>query len=50
MNDPQEHEWDDEGCCARCGFDGTEWWWWKHQTYEGKAQPEAKMPPCKEAA
>lgn len=42
------HEWDDDGCCIHCGFDGAEWHWWKHSTYEGRAQPEARMPLCKE--
>ena len=42
-----EHDFDAEGVCALCGFDGAEWWHWRHQTYEGRAQPEAKQPPCK---
>lgn len=42
------HEWDDDGCCVHCGFDGAEWEWWKKETYEGRAQPEAEMPPCVE--
>lgn len=41
------HDFDDDGCCVKCGFDGAEWHWWKHSTYEGKAQTEAKMPRCK---
>ncbi len=44
----RHHEWDDDGVCIYCGFDGAEWHWWKHSTYEGRAQPEAKQPPCKE--
>lgn len=43
---PQRHEWDDDACCIHCGFDGAEWHWWRHHTYEGKSQPEARMPPC----
>ena len=43
----RDHEWDDDGCCIHCGFDGAEWHWWRHSTYEGRAQPEAKRPPCK---
>lgn len=27
-------------------FDGAEWYWWKHSTYEGRAQPEARQPLC----
>ena len=41
------HVWDDDACCERCGFDGAEWYWWKHHTYEGKASDEKQMPPCK---
>ena len=44
----RHHEWDDDGCCVHCGFDGAEWHWWKHSTYEGRAQPEARQPLCKE--
>lgn len=40
------HEWDDDAVCIHCGFDGAEWHHWKHNTYEGKAQPEAKPPLC----
>ena len=50
MNESEEihgrHEFDDDGCCIHCGFDGAEWHWWKHSTYEGKAQPNAKRPQC----
>lgn len=41
----QSHEWDDDGCCKYCGFDGAEWWHWKHNTYEGKAS-DLKQPKC----
>ena len=44
----RRHEWDDDGCCVHCNFDGAEWHWWKHSTYEGRAQPDAKEPLCKE--
>lgn len=44
---PPQHEWDDDGCCIQCGFDGAEWHWWKHSTYEGRAKPDAKQPPCR---
>lgn len=44
----RHHEWDHEGCCIYCDFDGAEWHWWKHSTYEGRAQPEARQPQCKE--
>lgn len=41
-----QHDFDDDAVCTKCGFDGAEWWHWKHMTYEGKAQPEAKQPLC----
>lgn len=40
------HEFDDDAVCIHCGFDSAEWHHWKHHTYEGKAQPEAKPPLC----
>ncbi len=43
-----EHDFDEDAVCRKCGFDGAEWHWWKHSTYEGRAQPEAKQPPCKD--
>ena len=43
------HDFDDDGCCVKCGFDGAEWHWWKRHTYEGKAHPEARMPLCNDA-
>ena len=43
---PLQHEWDDDGCCIHCGFDGAEWSWWKRNTYEGRAS-DAKQPACK---
>ena len=42
-----QHEYDEDGCCVKCGFDGAEWHWWRYHTYEGKAHPEAKPPLCK---
>lgn len=42
------HDWDEDGCCIHCNFDGVEWHHWKHNTYEGRAQPDAKMPLCKQ--
>jgi hypothetical protein len=42
----RHHEWDDDGCCLHCNFDGAEWHWWKNSTYEGRAQPYAKQPLC----
>jgi hypothetical protein len=44
----RQHEWDDDGCCTHCGFDGAEWNWWRFSTYEGRAQPHAKRPPCRD--
>lgn len=49
VNQPKGHEFDDDAVCIHCGFDGAEWHHWKHHTYEGKAQPEAKPPLCKRA-
>lgn len=40
------HEWDDDGCCVHCGFDGAEYWWWRRDTYEGRAMA-TEMPKCK---
>lgn len=40
------HDFDEDAVCRKCGFDGAEWWHWKHMTYEGKAQPEARQPAC----
>lgn len=40
-----EHHWDDDCICLNCGFDGAEWWHWKHMTYEGKAST-LKQPLC----
>jgi hypothetical protein len=39
------HRLDEDGVCTRCGFDGAEWHFWKHHTYEGRAS-DAKSPPC----
>lgn len=44
----RRHEYDDDGCCIHCGFDGAEWWHWKRNTYEGQGsdleQPECTAP------
>jgi hypothetical protein len=40
------HDFDEDGCCTKCGFDGAEWHHWKHSTWEGRAQPDAKPPRC----
>jgi hypothetical protein len=42
-----KHDFDEDAVCVHCGFDGAEWWHWKHQTYEGKAS-DAKQPSCTE--
>lgn len=39
------HEFDHDAICIHCGFDGAEWWHWKHNTYEGRAS-DAKQPAC----
>jgi len=41
----KQHDFDDDGCCTKCGFDGAEWHWWKHDTYEGRAS-DLTMPKC----
>lgn len=45
MNDFQ-HLFDSDGVCIHCNFDGAEWHHWKHNTYEGRAATNTKMPPC----
>lgn len=40
------HDFDDDACCIHCGFDGAEWHHWRHNTWEGRAQPEARQPEC----
>ena len=40
------HDFDDDACCIHCGFDGAEWHQWRHNTWEGRAQPEARQPLC----
>ncbi len=40
-----KHQYDEDACCIKCGFDGAEWSHWKHHTYEGKASDE-KYPIC----
>lgn len=46
----RHHEWDDDGCCVRCGFDGAEWRDWVMRVYcaMGWKEREARMPPCEE--
>lgn len=39
------HKFDEDAICEYCGFDGAEWWHWKHNTYEGKSS-DAKQPEC----
>lgn len=39
------HEFDDDGCCVRCGFDASEWSWWRYATREGMAM-KTPMPHC----
>lgn len=41
------HEFDDECACIHCGFDGAEWYWWRHNTYEGQASDDDSQPDCK---
>lgn len=48
MNAAPLHDFDDDGCCVHCNFDGAEFHWWKHSTYEGRAQPDARQPHCTE--
>lgn len=33
------HEWDDDGCCERCGFDGAEAHWLRSQTHPDDRGP-----------
>lgn len=39
------HDWDEEAICTKCGFDGAEWDYWRHHTYEGRAS-DAPLPSC----
>lgn len=50
MKQHAPHEWDDDGCCVHCGFDGAEHAHWRANTYEGRAAPEEKrrLPPCRD--
>jgi hypothetical protein len=34
------HEWDDDGCCEHCGFDGAEAHWLRSRTH-----PDDREPP-----
>jgi len=43
----KQHAYDIDCTCVVCGFDGAEFHWWKHHTYEGKASPDIKEPECK---
>lgn len=42
----KRHIYDEDGTCLICGFDGAEFHWWKHHTYEGKASQNVKEPDC----
>lgn len=49
----KHHDWDEDGCCYHCGFDGAEWHHWKTQTYEGRAlagvdsgENKMRIPEC----
>lgn len=41
----REHEWDEDGVCIHCGFDGAEHYWWKSSTAEGRAM-KTPEPAC----
>jgi len=40
-----KHEWNEDAVCRHCGFDGAEFWHWKHNTYEGRAS-DMTQPEC----
>jgi predicted alpha/beta-fold hydrolase len=42
------HDFDDDAVCKRCGFDGAEWYHWRHSTHEGVAS-ESLIPICRAA-
>ena len=44
---PFPHLFNSDGVCVKCGFDGADWRWWKHSTYEGRAS-HAKQPMCEQ--
>jgi hypothetical protein len=37
------HEYDDDSCCIRCGFDGAEWW---HLERMKPKQDREREPAC----
>lgn len=39
------HTYNNNGTCTRCGFDATEWRWWRYNTAEGINSTE-KIPQC----
>lgn len=39
------HDFDDDGVCTRCGFDGAEYIHWKKYTAEGRSSG-AEAPSC----
>ena len=39
------HDFDDDGVCTRCGFDGAEYIHWKKYTAEGRSSG-AEVPSC----
>lgn len=39
------HDYDEDGICRHCGFDGAEWHWWRYNTHEGKAM-QTPPPKC----
>lgn len=41
----KKHDFDEDGNCFHCGFDGAEWHWWKTSTYEGRALAGAECEP-----
>lgn len=41
-----EHTLDPDGACVVCQLDVTEWWHWRHMTYEGKSSLSG-MPGCR---
>ena len=41
----KKHNFDEDGSCYHCGFDGAEWQHWKNSTYEGRAS-DAIRPEC----
>jgi hypothetical protein len=37
------HDWDEDGCCVVCGFDGVEAHWLRSQTHPDDRSPRTEI-------